>query len=199
MMLHKYQDYLIYMGSLEERMNLDHVKTPKTIPDCLTDEQIEIVYRTISSTDSEKRNRDYMLFHILLHTGLRRKELVDLTPQDIHEDHIKVRQGKGKKDRMVYIPKDFYQELRSYIKTNDDIFNMNLNMFTKVFQRLSKRVGFHVHPHLIRHTYAVRCLRCGINIYTLQQQLGHSSLETTQVYLSLQGEQHLGEMQKFKI
>ena len=51
--------------------------------------------------------------------------------------------------------------------------------------RLSRTIGFHVHPHLLRHSIAVHLLRRGADIRHIQQFLGHEDLETTKVYLRL--------------
>jgi site-specific recombinase XerD len=76
---------------------------------------------------------------------------------------------------------------------------MSRNAVSCVFHRLEKAVGLKVHPHLLRHTYASICVKRGINLYTLQQQMGHTSLKTTSIYLYLNSKENFEEMQKLRI
>jgi len=67
-----------------------------------------------------------------------------------------------------------------------------------VFKRVSKELGIHVSPHMLRHTYATNCISQGINIHTLQSQMGHSDIRTTSLYLSMNSEQNYLEIQKLQ-
>ena len=62
--------------------------------------------------------------------------------------------------------------------------------FRAMVKRYGKRCGLEkdVHPHMLRHTFAVHCLKSGMNLRTVQKLLGHEHLTTTQIYLDVTGQ-----------
>ena len=109
--------------------------------------------------------------------------------------------GKGGKSRRIYIPKKLQEELLNYINDN----NLNQFLFTnkngnKITERgvahqlseLAKRCGINekvVHPHSFRHMYAKQFISKRQDIALLADLLGHSSIETTRIYLRLTSEE----------
>ncbi|HEA70633.1 hypothetical protein LCGC14_0791860 [marine sediment metagenome] len=134
-------------------------------------------------------------------SGMRISEVINTTPKDFdwENNSIRINQGKGKKDRIVPIPKGF-------TKTNVEKllpFKFNNRSLQKVFQRCCEQSGLKelkpsVHFHSLRHGFATHCLRKGINLRSIQQMLGHTELGTTSIYLQLVPEESLNEyMEKF--
>jgi integrase/recombinase XerC/integrase/recombinase XerD len=139
---------------------------------------------------------------ILLDTGLRIGELVNLKMEDVHPDegYLKVL-GKGKKERIVPIGNNAQKVLQRYLfrfrpkSVNPVIQNVFLsqssnplteNSMKLMFTRLSKRSGVcRLHAHLCRHTFATRFLINGGDVFSLQQILGHSTLEMVRHYVNL--------------
>ena len=82
-----------------------HIKIPKSLPTYTEDGDIEKLLAVIGDKKSHKKSiiRDRLLIETALKTGLRRSELANLKPEDIHENALIVRQGKGQKDRMIVI------------------------------------------------------------------------------------------------
>jgi len=158
-------------------------KTPKILPKY-------VEYSVISTMlDNAKKNRyrDYILLLLLSRTGMRISEVTKLKKQDIQENTIIVRLGKGKKDRVI--PLD--NELGSILGLFSDRLTPNQKLFP-ITERQARNVvyrytpdGMNIHPHTIRHSFAVHCLKNGMNIRNLQKILGHTNLTTTQVYLDL--------------
>lgn len=188
------------------------VRTTTPLPKSLSEEDIlkireQVLKMNIHSWFLQMRN--YMILETLLYTGMRRIELTQLKRSGIFDTHILIEQWKGQKDRIIYIPKSFSKQLKDWLEIQtknmeyvfcDTSWNpISRNAVSCVFHRLEKAAWFKVHPHLLRHTYASMCVKKGINLYTLQQQMGHTSLKTTSIYLYLNSKENHEEMQKLRI
>lgn len=147
---------------------------------------------------SFERNRAIIL--LMLDTGIRASELCDLKIEDVdsRNNRIFVRQGKGMKERMLPFSPRTGQMIWRYLATRDDAqpadplfvgrWNRPLTRtkLAEMFAGIGRRAGVqNVHPHRLRHTFAIQYLRNGGNAYTLQHMLGHSTLETVKIYLKL--------------
>lgn len=211
----KYCLFLEEMEIIDSKVynKLSKVRKDKKIPEYLSDEQVndirESIYQTRYTNTWERYfwYRNIMIFDTLLYTWVRRKELTELLKENVKNNHIKVVWGKWGRDRIVYIPSQFSNLIRDYIAmfpngeyvfTTMEWKKLTSRALSDVFQRIRYRSWFKVSPHLLRHTYATRCVQAWINIYTLQQQLGHSKLETTSIYLSSNNGFNAKEMEKLK-
>jgi integrase/recombinase XerD len=143
--------------------------------------------------------RDRAVILLLLDTGMRASELCGLTMADVNikKNSILVH-GKGDKDRNVPISSRTAQALWRYVATrepgrpSDSVFTtrtgdpLDRRRLAHQLQSIGRRAGVpHVHPHRFRHTFAINYLRNGGDIYTLQNILGHSTLEMVRKYLRL--------------
>ena len=177
------------------------VKPPqvKRISDILTPAQIsEVINRT-------KKLRYQVFFMTLYSMGLRLSEGLNLTVHDIDKATmlVHVRDGKGGKDRMVPIPELTLIALRCYWKTHRHpvlIFPstqaksqpeiqtpMDKGSVQKALKRVLQDCGIHkrISPHSLRHCFATHLLEQGLDLRSLQQLLGHASLNTTARYTQL--------------
>jgi integrase/recombinase XerD len=133
----------------------------------------------------------------LYSTGLRASELAQLQPADIESQRmvIRVRQGKGQRDRFVMLSPRLLALLRHYWKlyrpqewlfpsshlpqpiTRDGVWF--------ICRQAGKAAGLTkvVHPHLLRHSFATHLLEAGIDLRRIQLLLGHASLRSTSLYL----------------
>jgi len=187
------------------------VKKESSIPSSLNESDIEIILNYIINNYKIDfyRYRAYFIFYTLLNTWLRRWELASLKKENIYKDYIKVIKWKWRKDRIIYISKKFSKEINEYLeiqdKNNEYVFTLpnweqiTKDWITRVVSQLQKWTGIKIHPHLIRHTYASLCIKRGINIYTLQQQMWHSDLKTTSIYLYMNSRENWEEIQKLNI
>lgn len=147
---------------------------------------------------SFERNRAIIL--LMLDTGIRAQELCDLKIEDVdnRNSRIYVRMGKGMKERLLPFSPRTGQMIWRYVaarkdaKQEDPLFLSKINRpmtrtkLSEMFRNIGKRAGVqNVHPHRLRHTFAIQYLRNGGNAYTLQAMLGHSTLETVKLYLKL--------------
>jgi integrase/recombinase XerD len=139
--------------------------------------------------------RDYLILRVLWESGVRVSELAALTPGDLepHNQVINVVNGKGNKSRRVYIDSSTMDMLCDYILSagtlgDRAIFGVKTNQMRNIVKRYGKLAGVDVHPHTFRHSFAIHLIRSGLDLRRVQQLLGHSNLNTTQVYLQFKDE-----------
>jgi len=141
--------------------------------------------------------RNYIILMTLARTGMRSADIANLKKQDIQRDSIIVRQGKGKKDRVIPLDHDLGNLLGLYadrLSPNDRIFNIKIRQIRNVVYKYATDKS--IHPHTYRHSFAVHCIKSGMNIRSLQKILGHSDLATTAVYLDLVGKDVIDDFKK---
>ena len=187
-------------------------KVTRKVVSTLSDEEIGAILNTFSISPSDARNRT--LFMLLIDTGLRIGELVNLKMDDVHMDegYLKV-MGKGKKERIVPIGNNAQRALQRYLfrfrpKPDNPVTNnvflstsnkpLTENSMKLMFARLSQRSGVcRLHAHLCRHTFATRFLINGGDVFSLQQILGHSTLTMVSHYVNLASSHVVIQHQKF--
>lgn len=141
--------------------------------------------------------RDKALVLFMADSGLRRAEVINLNWPDIDMQSglVRVRQGKGKKDRSAVIGATTRRALLAYRRTladregvlfqTDEGTRFTPSGILRVFMRLSKRTGIHVTAHALRRTFVILSLRNGMNVLHLQAMLGHASLDMVQHYAQM--------------
>jgi integrase/recombinase XerD len=138
---------------------------------------------------------------LLLDTGMRRGELVDLTMGRLHLQEGKAQiTGKGNKDRVVFFGAQCKKLLWHYVTNyrpepigittnvflNYDGTALKANRMAKMLEMLGKRAGVEdVYPYRFRHTAGVEFIRNGGNVFALQKMLGHTTLEMVRYYVEL--------------
>lgn len=174
----------------------------KHLPKYLKEREIQ---KLLNAPDRE-HVRDRLILRLLYRCGLRVSELANLRIEDImfRDEDLIVRHGKGDRDRLVPLDhytldliEDFIRDDESgRLATSGFLFQSakSEKISTRQVERLvaeyGKKAGIsqHVHPHMLRHSFAVHCLKAGMNLRTVQKMLGHSSLTTTQIYLDVTGD-----------
>jgi integrase/recombinase XerD len=155
---------------------------------------------------SNKRERAIVL--VLIDTGVRASELVHLTLADVDLDagRIVVRQGKGRRDRLVFVRPQTgcaindYLAQRAHVEPGALLFPsvktgkpLKPNGLLLLCRRLGRRAEVeNCHPHKFRRTFATWSLRAGMDIHALQRLMGHADLDVLLHYLDL-GEADLAE------
>lgn len=177
---------LFYYNDVREQ-NFTNIKAPKIgkkLPVYLTQEEVS---RLI---DAAGTRQSALMIKLLYACGLRVSELVKLRFEDVGEDGtLQVRQGKGQKDRVTVIP----DSLREVLDGEGFVFgdgSMTTRNVQAVVRRAAKKAGIskHVTPHVLRHSFATHLLEQGENIRVIQELLGHSNLQTTQIYTHVSNE-----------
>jgi integrase/recombinase XerD len=167
--------------------NIPLPKKKKTLPKVLSKEEIKLMI------DSIKNLKHKLIIKLLYSSGLRLQELINLKKSDIDPSRniIAVRQGKGKKDRITILSEKLEKDLMSYFCNNkfhtDYVFEGRGGKYSKksvqkVIGNASKSLDKKVTPHMLRHSFATHLLESGVDIRYIQKLLGHSNLETTQIY-----------------
>jgi integrase/recombinase XerD len=167
------------------------IKVPKSLPSYTEDSDIEKLFYAIEHKQTHKGTivRDSLMVALALKSGMRRGELANLQAKDVHPDFVVVRNGKNNKDRTIPLSPAIAGRLSNFVATmkpEEKVFKLKgpcITMKVKAFARKAGLSDFHCHS--ARHKYATTLLERGVNIRQVQQLLGHESLSTTQVYLSV--------------
>lgn len=193
--LHAFYNWCVKYGYVTE--NPVTLKKPRVTgrARCFTELEIQKILSYYNTRDTFTKIRDYTIICILLATGIRRAELLNIT--DITNDYITVI-GKGGKIRSVPVSTQLRQVLHTYVIERDKIAicpylivtnrgtRMTTNGLRAVFTRLSHGTGIagkRFSPHTFRHTYATMFLKNGGDLTSLQHILGHADISTTAIYL----------------
>lgn len=183
-----------------ESINIDYdinIKIPKTKakkPQVLSEIEIEKIIKTKICRYKWYQQRNTLIVLVLINTGIRVSELINIKIGDIHENSILIK-GKGDKYRYVYISKELNKKLHDLYKRNKGQFiflNKHRERLTRkgifnIIRNKAKKANIKkkVYPHLFRHMFAIRMLNKGVDIYSVSKVLGHSNLNTTSLYLNI--------------
>jgi integrase/recombinase XerD len=147
--------------------------------------------------------RDRMIVELLLTTGLRLSELIALEVEDIVDlgrqgAYLRVRQGKGRKDRNIPLDDAVYRQLQAYLRRHrpsgpgalftarragGGLRPLSNEAIKSMLRRLGDETGIHCHAHKFRHTFASRAIADGVDPLTLQRVLGHTTLQMVSRYV----------------
>ena len=177
-------------------------KLPKKLPKALSEEQAQAAKNEIENIkQSWEGLRDLAIFSLLYGSGLRISEALNLQRKNIEGKDATIIRGKGSKERSVPILPASLEYIAIYlakvphaITENDFIFvgtrgkKLDPAIFQKNMRELRRKIGLPetATPHALRHSFATHLLAAGLDLRSLQQVLGHSSLSTTQVYTKIE-------------
>jgi site-specific recombinase XerD len=184
----------------EEEVKITHpvkrgyvLRLSRPLPRHLRDEQIGELFRVIRAP------RDRAMFMLMLRCGLRVEEVANLTlgAIDLRRQKIFVYNGKGSKDRVVYMSKDCYNTLLHYLRLRPSsrakkVFlvekgtckgkPISVRGIQKRIEYYARMTGLKVSCHHLRHTMATQLLNADAQLVTIQDLLGHTRIKTTQRY-----------------
>ncbi len=199
------KQFFSWLEDNQEPVGLDFDQVPKIklgqhLPDFLDVEaMLGLLDGLNTETTLEKRNKT--MLELLYGTGMRISELLGLATRDINaaEQVILVR-GKGSKQRFVPYPDSVGAWLQNYLlqvrpvllqtQQTDTLFlnqrggKLSRMGFWKILRKITLEAGIkqEITPHTFRHSFATHLLEGGVNLRIVQLLLGHSSLNTTQIY-----------------
>lgn len=183
-------------------LRLPILKEPDALPRFLTDEEVGCLQTRFeqrlaqATTAAERRDAllDRAIFYLLWHGGLRLGEVEELTLADLNlgQRQVVVRQGKGMKDRTVYLTAVAATALADYLTVRGEGHTDHVFLFRHLALRrgfihlriklASERTGVKVTAHRLRHTCATQLVNAGCPITTIKAILGHRRLNSTMIY-----------------
>ena len=176
-------------------------KLDRKLPNYLSYEELRIIFDSMDISDSVGlRNR--LLIEMLYATGCRVSEIANIKISDINFNNNSIKIfGKGSKERIVYFGDyaryylDIYLSKNinnnsKYLFVNENNDKMDITEIEKIIRDIvhNLTIKSHVTPHTFRHTFATHLLNNGADIKTVQELLGHSSLNTTGIYTHVSNE-----------
>ncbi len=193
----------MYLQKKVDSDPFEYVHSPKAthaLPDFFSEKEIDSLLVANEKRTDKLKDRDQALLMLMFASGLRASEVVNLTFNQVDFDNriMKV-SGKGNKDRLVpftnsakeamlnYINglrKDLLKEDTKYIFLNSKGNKMTVRGLEYILDEIEAKTGLYgkIHPHMLRHSFATKMLNRGADLRTIQELLGHSSIETTSIY-----------------
>lgn len=170
-----------------KKLSIVRPKKEKRPPEVLSKENVKKILESL------KNSKHALILETIYGCGLRISELQNLRSRDLDFDRnvLKIKDSKGAKDRIVKIPLSLTNKLKSYIEINPGTYlfegrkgKINLKTIQKIFENALKKSGINKRAscHTLRHSFATHLLENGVDIRIIQKLLGHSKLETTQIY-----------------
>jgi integrase/recombinase XerC len=183
--LRSFFEFLQMEGYKYKIIGDEHIKVPKTLPKPVSLEKIKETLK-LATMD------EYLAIIVIFSLGLRISEAANIKLNDIKGDWIEIR-GKGNKTRILPL----HPKLKEFIKKYLEINSQKTYLFEKdgipigsaklryIIQKAFKKVGIHVTPHQLRHSFATYMLDRGARINDVSELLGHEFISTTQIYTKL--------------
>jgi len=181
--------YEVVMEMPNRFYGMERPRREEKLPKVLSKEEVLSI---IEHTNNIKHR---CVVSLLYSAGLRRNELLNLIPEDIDGKRmmIKVRGGKGNKDRFTILSETLLKELREYYKLwkpRTYLFEgpmaarYSAESVAKIVSRAAARANIkkRVSPHMLRHSFATHLLEAGTDLRYIQVLLGHKSTKTTEIY-----------------
>ena len=182
-------------------LQLEMPKSKKSLPKYLTlDQSLEM----LNGVDGDHKERDFCILTLFLNCGFRLSELCGLNINDIRSDNTIRVLGKGNKERIVYLNSACLDAINRYLAVRpvDGVpaEHKKALFLSRLKRRISNKTVQHIvyqnlekiglsgqgySVHKLRHTAATLMLKNGVDTRALQEVLGHSNLNTTQIYTHL--------------
>ena len=179
---------------------LEDIKIPKkakTLPKVLTRNEIKELF------SKTKFGRNRLMLQFMYGSGCRVSEVTKIKVEDLNlkERTAIIRGGKGNKDRIIILSKEWIHGIKKYLNKkkikSEFVFSkkngkpITTDTIQRIVRETAKKAGFtkKVTPHCFRHSYATHLLETGTNIRYIQALLGHSNLNTTQIYTNVANQQ----------
>lgn len=209
--IHSFFKYLqyqnpVYMCECQKVMIIPDKKTQKPIIGYLTVEQIKMLLQQPDIT-TPKGYRDLALLSLIYDTACRVSEVINMTPQSVklYKPHTVIVKGKGGKSRVVPLLEEQLNILKLYMERNNLTQNENMQhpLFANCWGEKLTRAGVSnilnkyvkkarennilftkskISCHSLRHSKAMHLLQAGVHLVYIRDILGHSNIQTTEIY-----------------
>lgn len=209
--IRSFYNYLLKQGrvSVNPAQHIQAPKQARKLPKALDVDQLSGLLE--AGTSSLLEIRDLAMFELFYSSGLRLSELsaLDLSDLDLPDGTLTVRVGKGGKSRVLPVGGKAVKAIENWLQQRSvKIPVVEQALFvstrgTRLGQRnielrleqwcKKKGIAEHIHPHMLRHSFASHLLESSQDLRAVQELLGHSNISTTQIYTHLDF-QHLAEI-----
>lgn len=193
--------YLETQGHLPALPERPALTLPDPLPHHLLPREVMALEAEVARREAEAQTEDRLelaLYYLLGHGGLRISEALDLQIKDLDlaARRVRVREGKGRRDRVVYLTAKAVEALSRYLETvphaaEDLVLSwrerpLSYDQALSRIHRLGEAAGVQgLSPQRLRHTYATQLLNNGMSIEALGRLMGHENLNTTLIYARL--------------
>ena len=189
----------LYFATVQNRqLVIEKIERPQRetrLPNVLSKEEVKLILEAPTNLKHKA------MLAVIYSCGLRRSELLNLKPTDINSKRgiVLIRQAKGKKDRIVPLPQRLLLLLREYYQVYkptswlfegqakgpyDERSLSNVLKHALAKTTIKKPVSL----HWLRHSYATHLLEAGTDLLSIRNQMGHSNISTTIIYLHLKSD-----------
>lgn len=203
--------YLVYIDPIHmsQWLSIASIKAKKTTKETVGYLTVEEMTKLLGNIDlsTSRGRRDHALLSLLYYTGIRAQELSDLTPSSVRKSKpylIEVL-GKGRKKRCIPIDDDVYKLITSYMVEQgldrpemskhplffnawgEKLTTAGLAYIVNKYASATRTVypdlfSGKISPHSFRHSRAMHLLQSGVNLVVIRDILGHTSIQTTEIY-----------------
>jgi len=177
------------LGRPRNEYYLQRPRLSRKLPEILSMEEVALILRAVSNI------KHRCILFLIYSGGLRLGEVINLRVKDIDSARMtmKVRQGKGKKDRYTLLSDKALELLRVYFRQyrpkiwlfeGEDGSRYSYRSVQEIFYKAVRKSGVKKHAtvHTLRHSFATHLLESGTDIRYIQELLGHSNIKTTLIY-----------------
>ncbi len=209
--IRSFYNYLLKKAqvSINPAQQIQAPKQARKLPKTLDVDQLTGLLE--AGADSLLEIRDLAMFELFYSSGLRLSEMsaLDLTDLDLPDNTLTVRKGKGGKARVLPVGRKAVTAIENWLQqravkavaTEPALFistrgtRLGLRSIELRLEQWCKKKGIaeHIHPHMLRHSFASHLLESSQDLRAVQELLGHSNISTTQIYTHLDF-QHLAEI-----
>lgn len=190
------------------------IKSTKVVKKAYTDWELEALREHLSELPTHTeyfkllKLRDRALFELLLSSGIRIQECVNLNCNDLDFNNLSFKVlGKGNKERICYFSQtakyhltkliEYQPKNKNYLlENNGPLFisyksgeRLGINGVERRFRELGKEIGIAAHPHKFRRTFATNLIKKEVPIEQVKEMMGHSNMDTTMIYTVLDQDQ----------
>ena len=181
------------LGRERHCYKVSRAKREKVLPDVLSKEEVKACLDAVAVD-----LRFWCMFSVLYSAGLRISELLALKPGDINVSRslIRVRQGKGRKDRFTLLSRPLVKKLTEYrglYKPQVWLFErlpgeqFTESIVSKRLKAAAREAGItkRIYPHLLRHSFATHLIEQGTDLKIVKELMGHNNIKTTEMYVHI--------------
>ena len=210
-----FHQYLSFMfDEKDPSQNVEVHRGEKKLPVFCTTEEIDKLMSVFDDHDP-KQLLDHAILEMIYTCGLRISEAISLTLNrvDLETGQVRVL-GKGNKERIVPIAQGSLPLLKNYLsvvrplylKTKTNLFSINrfgrkitAKYVEEMLHKSCLEAGINksITPHKLRHSYATHLLQGGADLRSIQEMLGHSDIQTTEIYTHVQNRQVFDSYEKY--